>query len=269
MALRVSIFPGFVLALLVLTGCVPSPTPLAPGLGGSVGLPHHGVLTEAVPLPASGPGFRRLRDGPVRWGNPRLVSAVERAAAQVARLRPGGADLVVADLSGRHGGRIPRHRSHRTGRDVDLLFYVRTADGRSVENPGFLHFGPDGIAHAERHVPRFVRLDLGRQWLLIRTLLTDPEAHVQWLFVARPLEALLIEYATALGEPLDLIWRAQLVLHQPSDSASHDDHIHMRIACTPAEAVGGCTGGPRWPWLPRLPTAPPDGDAELVAALLE
>ena len=257
------------LLLLGATACWYTPTPLAPGLAGSVGLPHRGVLTEGVALSHSGPGYHRLRRGDVRWGNPRIVAAIERAAAEVARQRPGGADLIVADLSARHGGRIPRHRSHRSGRDVDLLFYTVTPDGRSVENPGFLHFGPDGLAHTDRRNPRFVRLDVPRQWVLVRTLLTTERAHVQWLFVARWLEALLVEYAEALGEPQEIIWRAQKVLHQPSDSANHDDHIHMRLACTPDEAVAGCTGGPRWPWLPAVASsAPPISDDELLRALL-
>jgi penicillin-insensitive murein endopeptidase len=262
-------FAAAALWLLGATACWYTPSPLAPGLAGSVGLPHRGVLTEGVALSRSGPGYHRLRSGDICWGNPRIVAAIERAAAEVARQRPGGADLVVADLSAQQGGRIPRHRSHRSGRDVDLLFYALTPDGRSVENPGFVHFGPDGLAHTDRRSPRFVRLDVPRQWVLVRTLLTNPEAHVQWLFVARWLEALLVEYAEALGEPQEIIWRAQKVLHQPSDSANHDDHIHMRLACTPDEAVAGCSGGPRWSWLPTVvPTKPSIGDDELLRALL-
>jgi hypothetical protein len=46
--------------------------------------------------------------------------------------------------------------------------------------------------------------------------------------------------------------------------------MHLRTACTPEEAVIGCEGGgPYWPWLPPLPTAPPpDTDDTLVVALL-
>ncbi|MBW2523843.1 MAG: penicillin-insensitive murein endopeptidase [Deltaproteobacteria bacterium] len=260
---------GLLFAIGWTPACFNTPTPLAPSLAGSVGLPHRGVLTGAARLPAKGLGYHRLRSDAVRWGNPRLVRAIERAAADVARGMPGGADLRVADLSARRGGRIARHRSHRSGRDADLLFYALTPDGRSMDNPGFLHFGPDGLAATDRRDHPFVRLDVPRQWLLVRSLLTAPEAQVQWLFIARPLEALIIEYALAKGEPLDLVWRAQKVLHQPSDSASHDDHIHMRLACTPDEATQGCAGGPRWPWLPPLERAASDTDEELLQALLE
>jgi len=253
-----------------LGGCFYSPTPLAPGLSGSVGVPHRGVLTEGVALPHSGEGYRLLRPDAARWGQQRLIDAIRQASADVARQQPGGAPLVVADLSARHGGRIPRHRSHRSGRDVDLLFYVVTPDGRSIENPGFVHFQSDGLARTNVPSQRFVRLDVARQWLLVRSLLTSSTAHVQWLFVARWLEALLIEYAIARGEDPELVWRAENVLRQPSDSASHDDHIHMRLACTPAEAVAGCIHtGPRWPWLPRPPEPAPISDEELLHALLD
>jgi penicillin-insensitive murein endopeptidase len=83
------------------------------------------------------------------------------------------------------------------------------------------------------------------------------------MFASRGIEALLIDYAIARGEDPDLIWHAETVLLQPADSTPHADHIHMRIACTPSEAVAGCDGGgPYWPWLPGLPVlAPLDADS--------
>jgi len=99
--------------------------------------------------------------------------------------------------------------------------------------------------------PDYVRLDIGRQWLLLRSLLTSPEIGVQFMFVCHEIEALLIDHARALGEPDALIWQAETVMLEPSDSLRHDDHVHLRIACSPEEAVAGCSGGgPRWQWLP-------------------
>jgi penicillin-insensitive murein endopeptidase len=68
---------------------------------------------------------------------------------------------------------------------------------------------------------------------------------------------------------MDLVWHAETVLMQPGDSLAHDDHIHMRIACTPEELVLGCEGGgPRWEWLPAAP-APGDDDEALYDAARE
>jgi penicillin-insensitive murein endopeptidase len=236
------------------TGCFGTPTPLAPGLAGSVGAPHHGVITDAVELPAEGVGFVRYRKyGENHWGNPRLVRALEQAAKSVGEKIPGGAPLVIGDLSGRYGGRIPRHQSHRSGRDVDLPWFVTTPEGIPVRNPGFVNIGTDGLAKLEG-TDGYVRLDVPREWLLVKELVTSKDADIEWMFCSQAVEALLIDYARARGEPMDLVWRAETVLWQPGDSLAHDDHIHLRIACAPEEAVLGCEGGgPRWEWLPPLP----------------
>lgn len=249
------------LALPCASGCVGVPSPLAPGLRGSVGVPHHGVLTHGVALPAKGEGFVRLRTDDVKWGNPRLVRLLESAAATVKRAR-GGPPLVVADLAKRGGGKTPHHRSHRTGRDVDLLLFTLTPQGAPKKSPGFVRIGADGLGKADG---AYVRFDVPRTWSLVKALLEAPEAHVQWIFVARWLEALVIEYARARGEDEELVWMAESVLLQPGDSAPHDDHLHLRIACTPDEAVAGCEGGgPYWPWLPPVPRLGPLRDAELA-----
>lgn len=236
------------------SGCFGTPTPLAPGLAGSVGAPHHGVLTDAVELPNEGVGFVRYRRGaPNHWGNPRLVRALETAARAVHDAMPGGPPLVIGDLSAKDGGRIPRHQSHRSGRDVDLPWFVTSPEGVPLRNPGFLAVGADGLA-SDEGTGAFVRLDVPREWLLVKELLTSKHADVQWMFCSREVEALLVDYARARGEPLALVWHAETVLMQPGDSLPHDDHIHMRIACTPEETVLGCEGGgPRWEWLPPLP----------------
>jgi penicillin-insensitive murein DD-endopeptidase len=247
-------------------GCLASPSPLAPALRGSVGVPHQGVVTDAVALPKTGEGYRLLRSNGVHWGNPRLVAAIQTAAARVAAERPGGAPLVIGDLAARFGGEASGHRSHRTGRDADLLIYATTPDGRSVPSPGFVAFGPDGLAKTGDG--DFVRIDVDRSWRLVRALLELPEANVQWLFYARWLEALVIEHARARDEDPELVWYAESVLLQPADSSSHDDHLHLRIACTPDEAIAGCMGGgPYWPWLPPLPQLVTPTDGELAEAI--
>src|SRR5580700_11270808 len=251
----------------LLAACTGTPSPLTPSIHGSIGVPHEGMLTDAVPLPKKGEGYALYRSNNGRnWGNPRVIAAIEGAAKAVARERPGGARLLVGDIAARWGGASSGHVSHRTGRDADLLIYALTPDGRSVESPGFVRYGPDGLGEIEKG--RYVRIDLEREWQLIKALVTSREAHVQWLFFARWLEALVIEYARARGEDPELVWYAESVLLQPGDSDVHDDHLHLRIACTPEEGVAGCLGGgPYWPWIaqPMQLVSPPD--EELVRDL--
>src|SRR5690606_30583521 len=102
----------------------------------------------AVELPVRGPAFARFRPhGSAYWGQPELVSAIAEAAQEVASSLPGGPPLVLGDLSDRFGGRVPRHNSHRSGRDVDLLWYLVSLDNEPVRATGFLHVGNDGMAH--------------------------------------------------------------------------------------------------------------------------
>jgi penicillin-insensitive murein endopeptidase len=248
--------PVLVLLACFGTGCMGAPNALAPGLRGSIGMPHSGVQTDAVELPQRGEGFVRFRpNSPTHWGNPRLVTAIQEVARTMVEKIPETAPLVVGDLSGKYGGKIPRHNSHRTGRDVDFLFYMTTPAGAPIRTPGFIPVGNDGLAEIGTD---YFRLDVERQWLFFKELLTSPTVEVQWLFISRDLEALIIDYALARETDLDLVWQAETVMLQPGDSAPHDDHVHLRIACRADEAVYGCEGGgPRWEWqtpLPRIET---------------
>ena len=232
-------------------GCVSTPSPLAPSLRGTVGVPHQGVQTDAVELPAAGEGFVRYRPkGRNHWATQRLINAVTGAAAYVAHSYPQGEPLVIGDFSARYGGKIPGHNSHRTGRDVDLLYYVTTPAGAPVRSPGFVSLDSDGLASVFE-TGQFVRLDVPRNWELVKQLLQNPTIGVQFMFASHKVETLLIDYALSRQEPLELVYRAQTVLLEPKDSMPHDDHIHLRIACAPDEGVSGCSGGgPYWQWLP-------------------
>jgi penicillin-insensitive murein DD-endopeptidase len=252
-------------------GCFATPTPLAPGLEGSVGWPHHGVQTGAVELPEAGAGFARFRsEGGHYWGQPALVNGLREAARSVAAELPGGPPLIVGDLSAQYGGKISRHHSHRSGRDVDLLWFVTTPDGRPLRNTSFVHLGNDGMGRAPKL--GYVRLDVPRQWLLVKSLLESDQLGVQWLYSSSVVEALVIEYALARGEDSELIWRAQNVMLEPLDSLPHDDHLHVRIACPPGTGAHGCEGGgPHWAWLGALPglDGSDDGAVEHDVELLD
>jgi len=260
---------GLVCALLPL-GCLSTPSPLAPSFRGTVGSPNLGVQTDAMELPVAGPGFVRYRpQGAHHFGRPRLVAALTRIAKELHAADPEGPPLVIGDLSARFGGKIDGHQSHRSGRDVDLIYQYRTPSGARVPAPGFIHIDSDGLARnpSDGHILRF---DVEQEWRLVKALLEAPEMGVQFMFASRNVEALLVDYALARGEPLDLVLRAQSVMWQPVDSLPHDDHIHLRIACSVEETSSGCTGGgPYWEWLPNLPAQVPLDDQRLALLVAE
>jgi penicillin-insensitive murein endopeptidase len=259
--------PTVVLGALLLSGCARAPSPLAPAWHGSIGSPNRGVLAGGAELPRDSEGLRWLRGNDRHWGAPRFTQAIARAAATVAHERP-GARLTVGDLSTpTGGGPLSPHFSHRSGMDADLLFYVTTLEGAPVDSPGFIHVGADGLAEDEAH-KRWLRFDVEREWLLIKALLDDHEARIQWIFVSEVAEALLVEWALARGDSAVLVGRAQSVMLQPNPGGVHDDHIHVRTACSAEEEVAGCQNiGPRRSWLSYELQRPVDPDRELALSL--
>ena len=250
-------------------GCARAPSPLSPAWHGSIGTPNRGVLASGAELARHAEGLRWLRANDRHWGLPRFTGAIERAAARVARERP-GARLTVGDLSTpTGGGPLSPHFSHRSGVDADLLFYVTTLGGVPVDSPGFVHVGADGLAEDEAH-DRWLRFDVEREWLLVRALVDDPQARVQWLFVSDVVQAMLLEWAVARGESPEIIRRAQSMMLQPNPGGVHDDHIHVRTTCAPDERVAGCEPiGPRRPWLAYDLPQLQESDRDLALALLQ
>jgi penicillin-insensitive murein endopeptidase len=257
---------GFVLMLV--TGCASAPSPLWPQWRGSIGLPGRGVLAAGTQVPPNAHGLRWLRDNDRHWAISRFSASIERAAASVAEQRP-GAVLTVGDLSTRTGGGpLLPHFSHRSGLDADLLFYACTLDGAPVDSPGFIHFGADGLARDEVH-DRWLRFDVEREWLLVKALIEDREARVQWIFVSEVIKALLTEWALARGESTETIYRAQAVMAQPAHGGIHDDHIHVRTSCSADEVFAGCEPyGPVRLWLANDLAPLDEPSEELALALL-
>lgn len=265
------------LAPLMLLGCVG----FAPRGEATVshGMTNDGVLLGGVPLPDRGPGYVRARAGEsTRFGTPELVATLEGAAAEVASRFPGGAPLRIGDLSGPGGGRHHRHASHRTGRDADVLFYVTDAHGRPVPSTGFVRFDRFGFASIPSGAPRAgerVAFDDARNWAFVRALLTDEEAPVQWIFCSNGVKSRLLRYAAAHEPSPELLFRASWVLHEPRGALPHDDHFHVRVACTARQRASGCLErGPIWPWIRKAVEKPAGGprhpltDSQLVEALL-
>jgi penicillin-insensitive murein endopeptidase len=240
-----------------------------PAWHGAIGQPGHGVLADGSEVRQDAEGLHWLRRNDRHWGLARFSEAITHAAATVARERPGGT-LAVGDISTRSGGGpVAPHFSHRSGVDADLLFYVTTLDGEPVESPGFVHFGADTLARDEAH-GRWLRLDVERQWLLAKAFIEDPTARIQWIFVSDVVKACLLDWALARGDSLETIRRAGEIMLQPHPGGVHDDHFHIRTACSPEEAVAGCEPvGPQRSWLAYDMPRPEESDEDLALSLLQ
>lgn len=205
----------------------------------SIGRPNHGYLVDAAKIPDEGPGWTtremwKARDN--RYGTDELIDLVESVARRM-RKRVSDVRLVVADLSSRSGGgAFAFHRSHQSGRDADLLYYMRDKDGKPFEPDAMHVFDARGRARDGSGIT----VDVPRTWLLVKDLVTAPEATVQYIFMYEPIAELLIDHAKQAGEPPDVIAKVRIALKQPGDSARHDDHMHVRVYCAPTDREYGC-----------------------------
>jgi penicillin-insensitive murein endopeptidase len=223
--------------------------PAALRFGRSIGSPTEGHLLGGMHLEET--SYLRVPPGDtagdVRWGLEPLVTMIDRAARQVRRQFP-DAVTSVGHLSQEGGGEIDRHRSHESGRDADIGFFVRGASGRQLLPKHFVPFRGDGTAASWPGA----YFDDAKNWVLVSALVTDPEAHVTHLFVAAPLRARLLAYAERMGVSASIRMRAAEVLQQPHGSLPHDDHFHVRIGCP--SHMSACVENPAVRMLRHAPT---------------
>jgi penicillin-insensitive murein DD-endopeptidase len=209
------------------------------GTSVSYGRPSHGYLIDGVRLPNRGEGFTtretwQLRGN--RYGTDELVELLQGVARRM-RAKVKDTRLVIADLSSNGGGAAHTfHRSHQTGRDVDLLYYMRDAEGKPFEADAMRVFdrklaAKDGSG---------ITVDVPRTWLLVRELLTADEANVQYIFMFQPIAQKIIEHAESIKEDPVIIARAVRACRQPGDSAPHNDHMHVRVYCAADDRQFGC-----------------------------
>lgn len=227
-----------VAAVLGLAGCAELGL-ITDGTSVSVGRPSRGYLIDGNRLPDRGEGFTtrdvwKLRGN--RYGTDELLDLITGVGRRMT-MHFKDTKLVVADLSGGRGGESKKwHKSHQNGRDVDLVYYMRGADGKPFEADAMRVFDRQGKAVDGSGIT----VDIPRTWLLIRDLVTAPEADVQWVFMYEPIAQLVLEHAITKGEPDELIARARMTMKQPGDSAPHHDHMHVRVYCSERDRTFGC-----------------------------
>jgi penicillin-insensitive murein endopeptidase len=200
----------------------------------SVGYPNAGFQVRAKLLRES--PLLQIKAGSEAhaYGHPALVLMLGRTARQMDRAVP-GSRMLVGDLSREHGGRLYGHFSHQSGRDADIGFYARDAQGKPVDLDRFVSF--DGTGRALNRSG--LVFDDYRNWLLVQSLVRDERAGLSHIFVSRPLRARLLRFAAGRADFRPYVAEAARLLKQPEHADPHDDHFHVRIAC-PDGQLGPC-----------------------------
>lgn len=194
---------------------------------------NHGRLEGAVKLPLNGVGYyvpQRWASRGLNWGTDEMIALIQFAGRQMSV----HGKFAVGDIALKHGGPSAWHRSHQTGRDVDLVMYAKRKTGEPVESRSMHRFDENGKG------PGDLIFDVERNWLLVKALIYNPVARVQYIFVSEELKQHLLDFARASGEHKDTIALAEYLLRQPSDSSPHADHFHVRIMCATSDMAVGC-----------------------------
>ena len=195
----------------------------APVVEQSVGRPQKGRLVNATRF-KSGKGYF-LRRKERTYGTLETVTQIRAAITAVRSRFPKLHRLAIGDFSNRHGGPLSGHRSHQSGRDVDLgLYYLKRPKGYPAEFiPGSEH-----------------NLDFAATWALVEALTktAGKPGGVERIFLDYSLQKSLYSWGRK-----NKVSRAKLrkVLQYPrgrwSDEGvvqhfpNHVDHLHVRFHC--------------------------------------
>lgn len=180
----------------------------------SVGYPDSGRLIRGVKIPDN-PELYTIRNPDHAFGSTHAISVLQQSILQF-RVRTGFEQPVLLwDMSQKRGGRFGPHRSHRSGRDIDIGLPLR----------------PDYVPGVS---PLKSAVDWEATWHLVRSFIETGE--VRYVFLSRPQQAGLYRAAKACGataEELDRIVqyprteKVGIVRHSPG----HTGHLHVRFTC--------------------------------------
>lgn len=178
----------------------------------SIGRPNRGFLYNAVHM---GEGEHwELVDPDRAWGTQETIAALQSAALEVKRLYPDTPKLQVGHISKRHGGWLRPHRSHQTGRDVDLGLYYT-----------------DGSGWYQPATPE--TFDAARSWALLSALARSGQ--LEYVFLDRTLHASLRAQAELVEQDAGFVrWFFEGNLPQQGPVLrhvrGHQTHLHIRFA---------------------------------------
>ena len=184
----------------------------------SVGKPNGGALVNGVQLTRS--EYFEPVDPKSAWGTDETLSYLQAAARKVHETFPNTPRLWVGDISREQGGHLSPHRSHQSGRDVDIGYFYK-----------------DAGTWYRRATP--TNLDLARTWAFVRALVTETD--VEMIFIDHSLSSVLRRFAEGLGE--DTTWLRRVFASVSGEPAlvrharGHATHMHVRFRNPRAEQL--------------------------------
>ena len=192
----------------------------------SVGYASGGMLVNGVRMPEG--AHYQLIDPGGAWGTEETIAAIVRCLATVNQRFPDTPKMFIGHISGKNGGHLSPHKSHQSGRDVDLGYYYDRGESRWFSR-----------ATAKN-------LDVARTWAFVRALIGETD--VELILIDTSIQKLLKDYARTLGEDpawLDEVFqvgsksRRPLIRYAPG----HATHLHVRFYNPVAQELGRMAHG--------------------------
>jgi len=195
----------------------------APIDGQSRGLPHSGKLFHAIQLPASRAYVRRRLYN--AWGTSQLIYNVKKVTEIVHSKYPRIHRVAIGDISAKDGGYLAPHRSHQSGRDIDIGFYFKK------QPQGYPESFVLGTAK---------NLDLAANWLMLKSFCdtSRDRGGVEKIFMVTSLQKVFYDYAKSKKVSQRVLDKMFQYPRAPGTDHGcirhehgHDDHIHVRFKC--------------------------------------
>jgi murein endopeptidase len=182
--------------------------------GYSVGLPNRGKLVGGVLLPDTEDyDVRRPEES---WGSSHTILNVQTAIATFRRDSGYDGKIIVGAISKKSGGRFRPHRSHQSGRDVDIRLPKKKGADLKSDDPNDI----DWVA----------------SWKLIKSFIDT--GTTEYIFLDYSRQRRLKTAAQAAGatdEELEKYIQYPRGRHTNAGVVRHNEghliHIHVRISC--------------------------------------
>lgn len=151
-----------------------------------------------------------------RWGRPQVVQIVRSVLREMNRRWPTRHPALVGSLSRMGGGALGRHKSHRSGQDIDIGYFTKSANMKTWGKPSL------------------ATIDYERTWYLVDAM--EKTGHAAAIFMSPDIQRRVYKYALSKGEDPERL--RSLFQHGPKGgkgdalirhSPGHRDHVHIRL----------------------------------------
>jgi LysM repeat protein len=185
----------------------------------SIGQPARGRLKNGLQLP-SNDALYTIRNPEHSWGSSHMIEELQRGLANFRRASGFDRRILIEDMSQHGGGRFGPHKSHRSGRDVDIQLPVRAGLRQDIV--------PDDMS----------LVDWDATWAMIKGFVTTGQ--IKYIFLSRSRQVPLYRAALRAGASEEEISRYLQYPHGAPKaivrhSSGHVKHIHVRFLCADYE----------------------------------